>query len=565
MTFRFSTSRPVGPVADISFLMRLKQFAQYGWPMIALVVINAIGCYMLMSNAPRDQDKAYVENTQRVVEQSLAKIKSTNAKIIADYAAWGDAYENISLRYDANWVKDNFYSDTMSATAVFRPGTGILFAHALKEPDDFRTALSNFTSTLDLSGHQKYIDNPIEKNVVASPSDFILLNDDLYAISVQPIRLDTQTGGAKAKLGQPIVYAMSFSLVNQAVIDELASSYDLPDARFALSGSNLVDQTDRISYSIKNLKGQTLGVVSWHNPKPGTRALQDKVVPYGLALFIMSLLTILVTQRGVTAQLSLAEQARLAAEAASRLKSSFLANISHELRTPLNGIIGYAEIIEEDAREQGNKTTAQDATKVTKSASHLLHIINDLLDHSKIEGGKMDLVPTQTPVAPLLTSVVDTLRHQISKQNNIVHLACDPDLGDAILDGTRFKQCIFNLVSNAAKFTTDGSVHVAAQLVHVAGRAFLRVSVKDNGIGMSEETIAHLFKPFAQADSVTNTKYGGTGLGLAITKSLIEAMGGNIEIESELGKGSTFTILVPRGAITTGQPQAANDVSAQAA
>jgi signal transduction histidine kinase len=255
----------------------------------------------------------------------------------------------------------------------------------------------------------------------------------------------------------------------------------------------------------------------------------------------------MVVRVSVSAQMRALKVAKLAAEAANKTKSSFLANVSHELRTPLNAIIGYSEIIEEDCGFAGITQTQEDARKVTNSAQHLLGLINDLLDHSKIEAGKMDLNPTKVALAPIFVSVGEALQRHLTKNRSILVLNCDPDIGDAMLDGMRFKQCLLNLVSNAAKFTIDGKITVSARSLDLEGTAFVRVTVKDTGIGMSPETVAKLFAPFVQADNETATRFGGTGLGLVITRALVEAMGGSVNVESVEGQGSTFTLLVPRG------------------
>jgi signal transduction histidine kinase len=254
-----------------------------------------------------------------------------------------------------------------------------------------------------------------------------------------------------------------------------------------------------------------------------------------------------VTQQSVSARLKLFQAARDAAETANHIKSNFLASVSHELRTPLNGIIGYAEMIEEDALDQANDVTAKDAKKVTNSARHLLSVINDLLDHSKIEAGKMDLDPKPVSLEPIIKSVVENLQHQATKKLNKLTLSCSPDLGEAYLDDMRLKQCLFNLMSNATKFTREGTILVTAQGIVEEGRDLITISVKDSGIGMGPETLDKLFVPFIQADAGISAKFGGTGLGLVITKALVEAMGGQISVESTLGQGSCFTIVLPRG------------------
>jgi signal transduction histidine kinase/CheY-like chemotaxis protein len=226
---------------------------------------------------------------------------------------------------------------------------------------------------------------------------------------------------------------------------------------------------------------------------------------------------------------------------ANRAKSSFLANMSHELRTPLNAIIGYSEMLQEDAQDQGQPTLVDDLDKINAAGRHLLMLINDILDLSKIEAGKMDIYVESFPVQPLLREIVDTVQPILDKNHNKLTLHCPPDVSVMRSDMTKVRQCLFNLLSNASKFTHDGSVTLT---VSIDGPTiFFRVA--DTGIGMSPEQLSKLFREFSQADASTTRKYGGTGLGLAITRRFCQMLGGDISVQSEPGKGSTFTVNLP--------------------
>ena len=242
-----------------------------------------------------------------------------------------------------------------------------------------------------------------------------------------------------------------------------------------------------------------------------------------------------------------AEEARDRALEANRVKSTFMANMSHELRTPLNAIIGYSEMLAEDAEDDGaDEQTLADLERIRSSGKHLLGLINELLDLSKIEAGKMELCLETFEVGSMIDNVVTTLRPLAEKRNVVLSSKAEDGIGAMRADLTRVRQCLFNLVSNACKFTEDGTVQLEVDQAPIGDVAGIRFTVVDTGIGMTAEQLGKIFDAFAQADSSTTRKYGGTGLGLTITKRFAEMMGGTIEVQSEPGKGSKFIIHLPR-------------------
>ncbi len=233
------------------------------------------------------------------------------------------------------------------------------------------------------------------------------------------------------------------------------------------------------------------------------------------------------------------------AEEASKAKSSFLAKMSHELRTPLNAIIGYSEILKEDADDDGNTRAASDLDKILNAARHLLGLINDVLDISKIEAGKMELYLENFELQKILNEVVSTATPLVSKKGNTLRIDCPPDIGSMHADATKLRQMLLNLLSNASKFTENGTITVRAVRTPGLVADNLEISVIDTGIGMNEEQLGRLFKAFSQADASTSSKYGGTGLGLAISKQFAQMMKGDITVTSSPGAGSVFTIRLP--------------------
>jgi signal transduction histidine kinase len=229
---------------------------------------------------------------------------------------------------------------------------------------------------------------------------------------------------------------------------------------------------------------------------------------------------------------------------ASQHKSQFLANMSHELRTPLNAIIGVSEMLREDA--EALKQDVEPLDRVLGAGRHLLALINDILDLSKIEAGRMELQLEPFALAPLIANVVKTIEPLAAKNANQVAVQCDAEIGTLHADQMRLRQALLNLMSNANKFTDHGTITIDARQGQEGSRGSVTVSVADTGIGMTAEQMGKLFQEFSQASSATASKYGGTGLGLAISRRFCQMMGGDITVESELGRGSTFTIRLPR-------------------
>ncbi|WP_119304352.1 PAS-domain containing protein [Dongia deserti] len=249
------------------------------------------------------------------------------------------------------------------------------------------------------------------------------------------------------------------------------------------------------------------------------------------------------------------EVARDQATEANRTKSAFLANMSHELRTPLNAIIGYSEILDEEARDKGLQDLLPDIDRIETAGRHLLGVINDILDLSKIEAGRMDIYLEDIDVAALIGEIQSMILPLAAKNGNALEVICPADIGRMRSDVTKVKQSILNLLGNSSKFTTGGRITLVVSRQPTAVGSNISFRVSDTGIGMSAAETTKLFRAFTQVDTTTTKRFGGTGLGLAITKHFCDMLGGSIAVESEPGKGSTFTITLPdRGTVESGVP-----------
>ncbi len=230
---------------------------------------------------------------------------------------------------------------------------------------------------------------------------------------------------------------------------------------------------------------------------------------------------------------------------ANKAKSAFLANMSHELRTPLNAIIGYAELIEEEATDNGDDGYLNDLKKIQTQGRHLLALINDILDLSKVEAGRMDVYIEMVDIPKMVHDIQTAVMPLTQKNSNTLEIDCPPDVGQMRTDLTKTRQILLNLLSNSSKFTQAGKVALTVRRELKDGADWLSFRVSDSGIGMTPEQLGRLFQEFAQADTSTTRKYGGTGLGLAISRRFAQMMGGDITVESTYGSGSSFTLALP--------------------
>lgn len=250
------------------------------------------------------------------------------------------------------------------------------------------------------------------------------------------------------------------------------------------------------------------------------------------------------------------EGARDKAIEADRAKSEFLANMSHELRTPLNAIIGYSSILKEEAEDAGHEVYITDLDKIQSAGRHLLSLINDVLDISKIEAGKQELYRETFDIRRMVEEVSNTIAPLAEKNGNRVEIECPDDVGSMYSDVTKVRQTLFNLLSNACKFTHEGTVTTRIEREAAETDDVVILQVSDTGIGMTEDHLGKVFDAFTQADSSTTRNYGGTGLGLTITKSFCQLLGGDVEVQSVHGEGTSFTIRLPAtapaGAVESG-------------
>lgn len=304
------------------------------------------------------------------------------------------------------------------------------------------------------------------------------------------------------------------------------------------------------SYLPLNLKGrdQPEGVFEiYYDATEIYQQINESQMTFGTVLFsIISIIYLLLfffvkrVDKVVKNNIELAI-ARDSEKEANQAKSTFLANMSHELRTPLNAIIGYSEILQENAHDNSDEESLEDSRRIHSAARHLLHLINEVLDISKIEAGQESVWIEYVKLRNLIDDVANLIEPAMQKNNNRLQIDLDENLDCIRTDSVKFKQVLFNLLSNAAKFTENGEVHLILKIE----RLWLTVLVIDTGMGINADKLDTVFKPFSQADYSSTRRFGGTGLGLAITRHYCEMLGGSIEVSSKQNMGTTFTVKLP--------------------
>ncbi len=374
----------------------------------------------------------------------------------------------------------------------------------------------------------------------AARADLWLMTDETALVSVDSFDLAHSSHSVRSEVSLTAIPALADALSIERVViadslDAHTVGWDLLESRHGFGHVTVLHAPIRQG-------AQTIGLMTLTRVGEHAWSIDDQQFAASLA----DLASLAVGARNRRQEQEELRRAKEAAEAANRAKSAFVANMSHELRTPLNAIIGYSELLRDEAQDTGRTDQVQDLKRIEGAGKHLLSLINDVLDFSKIEAGKMVLDVETFDVADLVRDVVSGAQRIAAQNANTLTLDISDDVASLHADPRRVRQVLLNLLSNAFKFTKNGEVTVRAHLTPHAGTDWLAIEVQDTGIGMSPADMPKLFQEFTQAESSTTRRFGGTGLGLAISGRFCRAMGGSIDVQSEPGVGSIFTIRLPR-------------------
>jgi signal transduction histidine kinase len=507
-----------------------------GAPILALVVLALTGALTLFTHFARQQDEAYVASSRQLVANTLGERQRAIGDLALDFASWNDAYQLISVRWNQGWIESNYYSGVADGLIVFRRDGAVRYAWISDglDDEDGRLAHSVAHTAASLPRLDALSGAATSADTVASR--IVRLNGRFALMSVAPIAPESDAERMARLAHAEVDYLATIDMLDDDQVEAIGSQLDL--AEFAIATT--ADESGRyVSLALPGADGVSVGVARWLDRRPGSANLSTQlgvviagiVLIGGLSLYVAALLT----HREVAA----AARAEGALES-SRLKSEFIVTMSHELRTPLNAIIGYSELLADDAEDAGDDAVRKDARKIALAGRQLLGLINEVLDLSKIEAGKVSLDIGGYDPAALARQAIETVRKAAEANGDTLHLEAD-SVGWASSDSVKIGQCLLSLLSNAVKFTRNGAITLRV----TRHDDQLHFAVSDTGIGMAPETLRRLFQPFMQADSSATRAFGGAGLGLAIAQRLAIMLGGDIAVASTPGAGSAFTLRVP--------------------
>lgn len=519
--------------------LRLDPAARQAWisagaPILALVGVVLLLAIVVVANFARVQDRNFQDESRRLVQGAINGRVHAVSNLTLDYAMWNDAYTNVTARWDAAWIENNFYSAVANALVIVRADGTIRYTWVMEGESE--TLATDAVRAAIARGAWPSPDESENANLVAAGAFTHDGNPGVLAIA--PISFEEATERQERDRRRPTDYLVIVDIVDSAEMATVGQSLDLEGLSFG------TPPTDRGLVTLAP-GAANLDVLYWRDEQPGSAAFASQMAAIVFCLLLIGALTIFVSRRLVAANIQSAARAEAASES-SRLRAEFIATMSHELRTPLNAIIGYTEMIEETADETPDGAAIRtDAGRILTAAHHLRQLVTDILDHSRIDSGRLRLAIENVSVAGALAEAADFAAPLAKAQGVAFSFADETGGADVAADDVRLRQCLINLIGNAIKFTRDGHVRVKARLEHRSDGAFVVFDVIDTGIGIAPAALTRLFQPFVQANEQIQVRYGGTGLGLSISQKLARAMGGVITATSELDKGSTFSLALP--------------------
>jgi len=509
-----------------------------GAPILGLVLIIIMLAVAAFAGFAREQNHAFQETSQRLVASAMDGRVQSLTRTTVDYTNWQDAYDAVADRVDLAWAENNIYSAVVDGMMIMRANGTTPYAWFSEEAQPQATLLRTaaVTAARSAPGLQNLSTAPTVGETVAST--YTVVNGQLLLVAVAPFTPEDEADRL-AMTAPAQTYLVSVDVIGANDLATIGGALAL--GPLSLTPANTQGGSGVVRRPLNAANGVPVARLEWRDARPGNAAFQRQVWPVILAFVVVGLLATLIARMLVSRQVAVISRARSAIES-SRAKSEFLTRVSHELRTPLNAVIGYAELIEEESTDT---STRQDALRIVGAARHLGALINDILDQSRIDAGRIKFNREVLPVAGMIAEV-HGLMERAARANKITFTATtEAGAGFVFADHTRLRQCLLNMVGNAIKFAPGGEVALVARREVRGDRVLIVFDVRDNGIGIAKSQIDNIFRPFGQANSEISKEYGGTGLGLSISRDLARAMDGDIEMQSELGKGSTFSLIIP--------------------
>jgi signal transduction histidine kinase len=537
---------------SVSQLSRGRAWFAAGAPILALVLVAMGLALALVWGFAREHDRTFEDTSSRLVESAWRAREHASARVALDYAVWNDAYLATTADWNEGWVQNNYYSNVADGVLVLRTDGDVRHAWIADGFEGQHDAI--IAGVVDAVEHDLNLGA-----LLSAQSKDEMTATTLYEVggnpvilSIAPISPEEQAVRQARDPELPVDYLVAIDVVTRTELGAMGQSIEAGGLRFQPAPSARSSEAT-IAMTLADVSERTVGGLTWARQRPGSAALLGKVGLIVGFLFIIGALALVIARKLVGDQLRAAAEVNGAQEA-SRVKSEFISTMSHELRTPLNAIMGYAELIKEEAEDGASPEVINtDADRILTAAKHLAQLINDVLDQSRIDAGKISVTPESVVVAAALEGLKQLMLPLAQANGNTLVITCEAEATLVHADPMRLQQCLINLTGNALKFTREGEVSVRARRLLDHQGAYISFEIADTGIGMEKSELDRLFKPFAQANARVSAKYGGTGLGLSITRSLARAMGGDVDAQSALGKGSVFTLRLPAARV---QPEA---------
>lgn len=510
-----------------------------GAPVIGLVAVIIALAVFAFASAAHDQDRAFERNSATLVFNGLEGRARMMGAVALDYANWDAAFENISAHWNQDWIDGNLYSSVADQIVLFRQSGAVRYSWARDEYNDDESAMATIIAQAgaQLPNLRRLARAPTPADTVGHT--YARFGDSLLIIAIVPItREDNATRIAYNPL-RGYDYLAVVKIIDATGFEQASRSMSMEE--FHLVAPNLALNGDVVSMPVTTPSGENVANLVWRNTHPGSAAFQNRIWPVVIGLLCIGALTLLITRHLVSHQIRAMAGAEAVLEA-SRVKSEFLAKVGHQLRTPLDGIIGYAEIIQE---ETDSPAARSDAERILSAARHLNVLLNDILDQSRLDTDRISVKREVLPVVGMVAEVHGLMRPAARTAG--VSLTVQPSAAATyiVADHVRLRQCLLNLIGNAIKFAPRGTVSIKTRVQEREGGDIVVFDIVDDGIGIAKADQENLFKPFSHANAQVAEIYGGSGLGLSIARDLARAMGGDIVVTSDLGEGATFSLSVP--------------------
>lgn len=508
-----------------------------GAPILGLVLVIIMLAVATFAGFAREQNEAFQETSARLVAGAIDGRVQSLAGTTVDYTNWQDAYDAVGGQVDMGWAEGNLYSSVVDGMIIVRANgaTPYVWFSEVFQPQSEALGAAAVAAARAAPGLQRLVSAPSPAGTVATT--YTVVDGQLLIVAVAPFTPEDDAERL-ALMRPPNTYLVSIDVLGADELASIGAALELGPLTLADPSSNNANVVGRMLVAAS---GAEVAQLQWRDARPGNAAFQSLVWPVVFAFVVTGLLAAMIARMLVTRQVAVLSRARSAIES-SRAKSEFLTRVSHELRTPLNAVIGYAELIEE---ENEDTATREDARRIVSAARHLGALINDILDQSRIDAGRIKFNCEVLPVAGMVAEV-QGLMGSAARANKVAFTtSTEAGAGFVFADHIRLRQCLINMVGNAIKFSPGGEVALVARREVRGEHVLIVFDVRDTGLGIARSEIDNVFRPFGQANKDISKQFGGTGLGLSISRDLARAMGGDIEVQSELGRGSIFSLAIP--------------------